>query len=391
MKDTFTVIASFGIMLCLGSVYAWSIFVPELINTYHFSGAQTQIIFGLLIAVFATTMIFAGRMERTYGPRFLTFLSALLFFFGYLLAGLSKGNFMLVLTGIGIFAGIGTGLGYLVAITAPSRIYPEKNGLVTGISAAGFGLAAVLMSGFSNYLFGIGKSVTDIFIYISLIYGLILLFLSLFMNAPPYKKSYKVPDIKKIVLETRFLRLFLGILFGTFAGLLIIGNLRPMGQIYNIPDYYLVMGISAFAISNFSGRILWGLLSDNISPRFCVLFALSMQAVFLYLFGYLSLNTPSFIILSFGTGFCFGANFVLFAKETAKEYGLDNLGSIYPFIFLGYAIAGILGPMTGGLAFDLFGNYSFAAYLAGTISIMGALTLWTEPISLPVTSKISGK
>jgi len=48
------------------------------------------------------------------------------------------------------------------------------------------------------------------------------------------------------------------------------------------------------------------------------------------------------------------------------------MGYIYPFVFLGYGIAGILGPLTGGLIFDFFGRYNYAAYIAAIISLIGA-------------------
>ncbi len=76
---------------------------------------------------------------------------------------------------------------------------------------------------------------------------------------------------------------------------------------------------------------------------------------------------------SAGIGFGFGANFVLFARETATLYGANNLGYVYPYIFLGYGISGIIGPVTGGLIFDLSGSYSLAAYIAAILSITGAI------------------
>src|SRR4030042_4964251 len=63
------VLASVFIMCCAGSVYAWSIFVEPLKATVGLSTAQTQLIFGLIIASFSITMLFVGRIERRLGPR----------------------------------------------------------------------------------------------------------------------------------------------------------------------------------------------------------------------------------------------------------------------------------------------------------------------------------
>jgi len=62
-------------------------------------------------------------------------------------------------------------------------------------------------------------------------------------------------------------------------------------------------------------------------------------------------------------------------KQTAHLYGINNMGYIYPYIFLGYGLAGVLGPVIGGLIFDLSGNYSYGAYIAAILSITGAFIL----------------
>ncbi|MGM0650270.1 MAG: hypothetical protein ACQES1_07165 [Bacteroidota bacterium] len=51
--------------------------------------------------------------------------------------------------------------------------------------------------------------------------------------------------------------------------------------------------------------------------------------------------------------------------------GLEKLSRIYPFVFLGYAIAGITGPLAGGLLFDSFGNFTIATTIAATLSLAG--------------------
>ncbi len=88
-----TTISSFFIMLCLGGVYAWSIFANELTADHNWSSTHTQLVFGLLIAVFPATMIFAGRIGRKVKPSILAVISALFFSSGYIISGLSSGHF----------------------------------------------------------------------------------------------------------------------------------------------------------------------------------------------------------------------------------------------------------------------------------------------------------
>lgn len=62
-------LSSVLIHTCIGGLYAWSEFVPSLSKGYALSTAQTQVVFGCLIAVFTLSMIVAGRLIGFFGPR----------------------------------------------------------------------------------------------------------------------------------------------------------------------------------------------------------------------------------------------------------------------------------------------------------------------------------
>jgi len=369
------ILASFLSMLCLGGIYAWSVFVPSLKTDYGLSGAQTQLIFGIVIAVFALSMIWAGSLEQKIGAKKLAMISALLFFLGYGLSALSAGNFFLILLGIGIFSGIATGFGYLMALTIPVKWFPEKKGFIAGIAAAGFGGGAVVVTLMAESLFSKGYHVLNIFMIIGISFGLILLFMALFYTVPE-QSATEVPLKPGFLKEKKYLILLITLFCGTFSGLMVIGNLKPMGLVHTISEQILAATIVLFSIANFTGRIVWGWLSDFFSNRLLVLFALGSLSVSTFLLGFLPLNSLLFILLALITGFSFGSNFVLFAKETAQHFGVSNVGKVYPWVFLGYGIAGITGPLVGGWLSDIFGNYQYASLAASLISLGGGVTYY---------------
>jgi MFS transporter, OFA family, oxalate/formate antiporter len=373
MRKYLTVMSSFIIMLCLGGVYAWSIMASELIEKYGFSSTQTQLIFGTVIAVFPVTMIFAGKLALHMQARILGWISAVLFLFGYILAGFSGGNFYLIYLGVGIVSGIGTGFGYLVSLTVPVKWFPGRKGLVTGIAAAGFGLGAIVFSTIAEMIMASGRSLFNLFTTIGVLYGsLIFLFANLIFQ-PEKVGAAKSMVRTRFLSSGKFRRLTGGIFLGTFSGLLIIGSLKIIGGQSALSDHMLILGVSLFALSNFAGRLFWGFLSDFLAAGFIIFIALTIQACAILLLGYMALNDYSYLLLSMLTGFGFGGNFVLFAKETANIYGVNNLGTVYPYVFVGYAIAGIAGPLSGGMLFDYFGDYRIAVLLAGMISFSGGL------------------
>ena len=378
-------------MLCLGGVYAWSITAAELIESYGFSTTQTQLIFGTVIAVFPVTMIFAGRLGRKVKGRILAFISALLFLTGYIIAGFSGGNFYIIFFGVGILAGIGTGFGYLVSITVPVTWFPEKKGLITGIAAAGFGLGAILMSTVAEWVLQSGRDIFNLFIIIGILYGFLIFLFANFIFQPAELVTANKFIKPGFLASKSFRKLFIGIFLGTFSGLLIIGNLKILGGQSNLSEHMLIMGVSFFAVSNFMGRLFWGFISDYTGAGINIFLALTLQALGILFFGYLNLNDYLYLLLSVMIGFGFGGNFVLFAKETANMYGIMNLATIYPYVFTGYAIAGIAGPLSGGLLFDYFGSYIYAVLLAAMISFSGGLLFLSHHFQSKKKNDVSGR
>ncbi|MDX9848394.1 MAG: MFS transporter [Tenuifilaceae bacterium] len=375
MRKHLTIVASFIVMLCIGSVYAWSIIASELMGGYGFSASQSQLVFGTLIAIFPVTMIVVGQLATRVRHQYFGYISGFLFLAGYSLAGYSQGSFWLILLGIGVIAGLATGFGYWVALTLPVKWFPQHKGLITGIAAAGFGLGAVFMSELSDILLTAGFSILQLLRIIGVSYGLtIFIASSLFFQPHTPSGNSEIPFKPPLFIRSKIFRLlFLGIFLGTFAGLLIIGSLGIIGERYYISPHTVAHGVALFALANFLGRLIWGLISDHLGARLVIFVALLLQSVSIYALNIVTLSDVSYLVLASLIGFGFGANFVLFARETAQVFGISNLGTIYPFVFLGYAIAGIAGPLSGGFLYDATGSFSQAITLASLLSLAGSL------------------
>ncbi|MDO9634852.1 MAG: MFS transporter [Paludibacter sp.] len=362
-------------MICLGGVYAWSLIASELMSVYNFTATQSQLIFGTIIAIFPTTMIFVGQLARKIHTRYLGYISGFLFLSGYTLAGNANGNFMLTYLGLGIIAGIATGFGYWISLTIPVQWFPEKKGLITGIATAGFGLGAVFMSALSESMLLRGKDVLELIQIIGVSYGVtVIIFSNLITPKNQFTGTVTTNiKIKDVIASRIFGKLFTGIFLGTFAGLLIIGSLKIIGEQSNINNHVLIVGVSLFAASNFLGRLTWGFLSDYIGANLSIFLALLIQSMAIISLNIVTHTDATYMILSFLIGFGFGGNFVLFAKETAQVFGMQRLGVIYPYVLLGYAIAGIAGPALGGILFDFSDSFFYAIILASVMSLVGSL------------------
>ena len=381
MRRYITLVVSFITMLSLGSVYAWSIIAGELKESYGFSTSQTQIVFGTIIALFPATMILVSRLSSKIKPGILGVISGLLFIAGNLISGYSQGNFFDIFIGSGVITGVATGFGYWLSLTTSVMWFPQKKGIITGIVAAGFGLGAVVMSNLSELILENGKDVLELIKTSGLIYGFTIVILSFFVSFPPsYQANISKIKTLEYLKHRVFLKLVVGIFLGTFAGLLIIGNLSLIGEHSSIHSHYLIMGVSLFALSNFLGRVAWGFVADFAGAKVGIFTSLAIQAIAIYSLNIIPMSNISYLILVFMTGFGFGGNFVLFAKHTANSFGVERLGAVYPFVFLGYALAGVSRPYIGGLLFDITGNYSSAITLSAIMSLTGALLFFYRRI-----------
>src|SRR6202008_4714765 len=98
--------------------------------------------FAILTLGFAS---FAGGlwMQRV-GPRTVAIAAGACYGVGTILAGQSGGNILWLYLTYGVLGGIGLGLGYIVPLATLIKWFPDKRGMITGLSVAGFGAGALV-------------------------------------------------------------------------------------------------------------------------------------------------------------------------------------------------------------------------------------------------------
>ena len=370
-------ISSVVIQACLGSLYAWTAFVAPLTGDYGLSMAQTQIIFGCLVAMYPLTMIFAGRLINWPGPRVLGIVSGIFFGSGYLLASFSGGSFPVLLLGVGFIAGIGTGCGYVVPLVLCARWFPKHRGLVTGIAVAGFGGGAVVVTSSAKTLLHGGTDVLEIFRYVGLIYGPLIILAALFLKLPMTlhgTRTRRPIMMAALCSDPGFWALVVGIFCATFGGLMVIGSLSPMAAESNLTVPMAVLAISLFALGNGAGRVAWGYIADRLRGPVLLYDMVFLALALTLLLTAIILNQPHlFVIAAAAAGFGFGGCFVLYAAQTAARYGIDRVANIYPLIFMSYGISGVFGPLIGGAMHDARGDYTAAIALSIAIVVIGMI------------------
>ncbi len=171
----------------------------------------------------------------------------------------------------------------------------------------------------------------------------------------------------------------LGMFSGTFAGLLLVGNLAPYALSKGLAEEMTVLSVVLFSLGNLSGRIIWGgHIFDKTGYR-VIPWSLLLASLFYML---LRFAPGGFVFMAsvLVLGFLFGSQFVLYAGYLSKTYGgVAAFSKRYPLVFLSYGLAGIIAPPgVGGWISDSTGSYNTAIILClALLFISGGLVLFT--------------
>lgn len=360
------------IQIILGGIYAWSTLITHLGESYAITTGQGGFIFGLCITTFTLTMVVAGRFLVAHGPQLTSGIGALLFAGGYLVASFSQGSYPLLLLGLGVITGAGIGFGYVCPLTVGMKWFPQNKGLVTGIAVAGFGSGAIILSTVAEYFLAGGMPILVFFRWWGIVSGSILLVASIFMTEPAAHDRTKPKRAGlKEVLTIPFMMSAMGLFAGTFAGLLINGNLIPLVAEGGIGLPRSLIAISLFAVGNAVGRIAWGHFFDRLGYKSIPLSLIGLAVVCVLLF----VKLPQWILFLdiLLIGFFFGANFVIYASAIARHFGQTLFVTLYPICFIAYGFAGFIAPGVGGFFFDLTGSFRISLMISVVIVVMAGI------------------
>ena len=384
--------ASCLINLCIGSLYAWSVFAtPMAAYLSSVTGseiASLAIIFTIANAVGPITMISGGFINDKIGPKWVIFIGGILFGLGMIASGFAKSVGMLLLT-YGLGVGLGVGMVYGCTVSNSVKFFPDKRGLVGGIATASYGISSVIIPIVANALID-NFDVTMAFRILGAAMLVIICVSAFFItacpkgfkpegwNPPEPKAGAKAPvdkDWKAMLKDPIFYVMILMLCCGAFSGLMVTSQASPVAQnMIGMTAAEAAVAVSVLAMFNTLGRILAGFISDKIGSVNTILgvFLVSVLGLgLLFISGEGSVAT--FYIGVCIVGLCFGSIMGIYPGFTASQFGARNNSVNYGIMFIGFAAAGYFGPTIMSKIYASAGAYQTAFLAAMALAIAGAV------------------
>jgi OFA family oxalate/formate antiporter-like MFS transporter len=390
------VVGAILIQLCLGAIYIWSVFRKPLQSPISEGGlgltaSQATLPFSLVLIFFAIATVIGGRWQDKAGPRLVASVGGIILGAGMLMAAFLHSYAGLVI-GYGIVLGIGIGFTYVCPVSTGVKWFPDKRGLITGLSVAGFGAGALIVAplarGFIDSV-GIFKTFT---ILGSVFLCIIVLSSQLLRNPPPGWKpqGWTPPETTHMtgrevgpagMLKTpQFYLIWIMYFFGCTTGLMVIGQTSPIGQeLAGLTPKVAALAVSLLAIFNAAGRIFWGKVSDSLGRIKTLFVMLLLCGIAILLYNVIGVFQAYYWLGISIVGLCFGGYLAVFPAITADFYGTKNIGINYGFVFTAYGVGGLFGPWFAAKMLETTSTYSMAFTVTGILSLVGvAIALATK-------------
>ncbi len=412
-------------MICLGTVYSWSIFTQPLIASFGWSNTTTTWAFAWAIFFLGVGAIIGGRWQDRVGPRRVAVAGVILWGLGNLLAGLgtaAMGPWWIYLT-YGLVGGLGLGFGYITPVATVTKWFPDMRGVGSGMVVMGFGLGAFFYSNIvklvrpfaeasrraAAYLAahaGAGASALDASRYamrpqdvaavmnVFVVSGIVFMVVgglcaSLVVNPP---EGYTRPGARAAAASAgrdyrpseafrtpQFYSLWLMLFLNVTAGILFISNAVPIMRELTGAGPATVLGIyGVIAIFNGLGRFFWGSVSDRIGRNWAYILIYGIQVAIFFAMGHLH-DLPLVATLFAVVLLCYGGGFGTMPSFTADYFGTRSMGVVYGWILLAWGVGGIVGPTFVAYVKDHTGSFSGAlVYVAVMLVVATILPIITR-------------
>jgi len=388
------VISSVAIHLCIGSIYAWSVFTLPLVEQSNWNITQVSFAFSVAILFLGLSAAFMGHFVEWKGPRISASIAALFFGLGIFFSGFAVkiNSLPLLYLFYGVFGGIGLGIGYTAPVSSLVKWFPDKRGMATGLAIMGFGFGALISSPIEAHLI-VKIGIANTFFTLGAIYFVVMISAAQYLARPPIdwqpkhlkqstEENKTMPRMKKDIVQmtaneavkTRcFWYLWLMLFINITCGIAVLAFASPMVQeIVGLSAAAAATMVGIMGIFNGGGRIIWASFSDYIGrPNVYSIFFI-LQIMIFWLVPHTA-NAILFQIMIFLIISCYGGGFAALPAYIGDIFGTKQLSAIHGYLLTAWATAGLVGPYIVGWTHDKTNSYTYTLYIFSGLFIIALI------------------
>ena len=378
-------------MLFLGILYVWSIFVIPVSEIYNWHIDSVKLTSSFMLCFFVVGILTGGKLHLSLGCEKVVLGGGLLLALGMLATAFLPADLAwLMYITYGIIGGFGVGSAYNAIICAAQKWFPQRRGFATGVVVSAFGFSIVIFAPLIEFLvmqFGLRNT----FLILAAAFAIATLALFKFIRLPGdnltagtqssastamaallAKKQYTMTETIK---TKEFYLITLSLMVATATFFILNPSFKILAASHGAEAFGTII-IMMTGVTNACGRLVIPILSDRIGREkaaILVIFITSVCALLLC-FG----SGILFIIAALLVAFCFGSLPGLYSVIASDYFGIKNAGANYGAIMMGFALSALTFPMIIGLINNETMKFVTLSVMAAVGVILMLLTLLSK-------------
>ena len=361
-----------------GNPYIWTVFQPYVREEYHLSLAGSSQPFNIIIGIFAVGNMIGGFLQHKIGAKKTILAGSFVMCVGFFLAAVAPHNMpWLISLGYGALGGLGSGCAFSLLVAVPQAWFPDKRGLVTGITIGVVGVSGVIMNPICDAVLA-ARGYRFAMIMVTVIYAVLSALAVFIEEAPAVEVMESVVEVSvgqqfttREMMKTKMFYIIAIVMALVIPAYVLVNPLmKSLGMERGLTNAQALTGVVIASFANIIGRFVAPWLSDKIGCK-RVIQAMYVMAT-LAIFGLLVATGPAFIVLISMVCLVYGGVVSVFPVLTAENFGMKYQGMNYGAIMLGYGFVSILCPTL----LDVLGQ-STSFVVAGVACLIGLIgTRW---------------
>lgn len=366
-----------GIAACVnfvhGNPYIWTVFQPYVREEFGVSVAASSQPFTLIIGIFAVGNMIGGYLQHRLGAKRTILLGSYVMCAGFLLAAMAPYEMpWLISAGYGVIGGLGSGCAFSLLVAVPQAWFPERKGLVTGITIGVVGISGVVMNPLCDYILA-ARGYRFAMLTVTGIYAVLCLGAVFIAEAPEkpceagkqrkaslggceqdealeaalrQEKEILAGDRQyttREMMRTKNFYLICAIMALAVPAYVLVNPLmKSLGMERGLTGSQALAGVVAASFANIIGRFAMPWLSDRTGCRAViqVMYGAAMVSVL----GLTAARGGWFVIFISVVCLVYGGVVSVFPVLVSNYFGMKYQGMNYGAVMLGYGVVSILCP-----------------------------------------------